>query len=367
MRINYISNLPLDEVSGGWSGINFRIYQELTKHFEVNYVGPINPDSFFLEKGISKFKRLTGSKGSFHFFSERRLKKIKELVKGQLKEGHYNFFFGQTPWIGCDFSTPYGTYMDAAFPTYMEVYSDVNSFLDSDLDRINKKEEEWLGRAKHLFMGSNWAWEEMNKYYTIDNSKKRIVKVGGNISLPSEDKYRNETILLFISLNFERKGGYTCVKIFEEFRKIYPEAELFIIGQKPPEEVLGKAGVKYQGLLDKNNPEDLNKFISILERAFFLIHPTVMDTMGAVIIEAGYFGCPTLAPDSFGIPDLLLDGKTGILIENVNDPQLYLKELLFYKHNQEPYLKMRDTAMTYCQMELTYSKVVSKIVDEINP
>src|SRR5690606_30141521 len=110
-----------------------------------------------------------------------------------------------------------------------------------------------------------------------------------------------------------KKGGYVCVKAFEIIRQKNPSAQLIIIGQQPPQEVVQHEGITYAGLLDKNNPADLNYFQGILEKTFFLIHPTTMDTMGAVIIEAGYYGCPTIAPKSFGIPELIHNNDTGIV------------------------------------------------------
>ena len=43
--VNYISNLDLSQRTGGWSGVNASLREELGKHFEVNEVGPINPGS----------------------------------------------------------------------------------------------------------------------------------------------------------------------------------------------------------------------------------------------------------------------------------------------------------------------------------
>jgi glycosyltransferase involved in cell wall biosynthesis len=46
-----------------------------------------------------------------------------------------------------------------------------------------------------------------------------------------------------------------------------------------------------------------------------------MDATPQVIIEAAYYGCPTIAPSSFAIPELIEDGRTGYLVQAPPDPE----------------------------------------------
>src|SRR5690606_25571477 len=103
---------------------------------------------------------------------------------------------------------------------------------------------------------------------------------------PEADTFTGNLNFLFISLNFEKKGGLVCVKVFEEIKKIYPKSTLTIIGQRPPTDIVIKPGIIYAGLLRKTVFEEHEKFRQILSNTFLLIHPTEMDTMGAVLIEA---------------------------------------------------------------------------------
>ena len=115
MKINFITNQDINSISGGWSGISYNVHDQLQKHYTTNYIESIYPSSSIIEKSFSKLFRVLGERGNFHFFSERRLEKIKNEVNNYLSASDYNYFFGQTPWIKIHRDTPYGVYKDADF------------------------------------------------------------------------------------------------------------------------------------------------------------------------------------------------------------------------------------------------------------
>lgn len=357
MRLNYITNLPLDQTSGGWSGINNRVYKELIRYFEANYVGPVSPEVLLTEKVISKVRRIFGLRGNFYFYSNSRLEKISRLVADKLNEVQFNFFFGQTPWILCNFSEPYFVYMDADFKTYLNIFSHPGEFLRKDIMRIQDMERKWLQGAARIFVGSQWAWDQMKGVYDLCESKKKVVFLGGNIAVPSEDLFGGGLKFLFISLDFKGKGGHICFDVFKKIKATYSEAELFIIGEKPPENILEFKGVNYVGILNKNIDKDRATFINILSKSFFLIHPTKMDTMGAVIVEAGYYGCPAIAPKSFGIPELIVDNETGFLIDCPQEVDVYYQKIVRMIENRSAYLEMRRKVRQLNTNERTYDRM----------
>lgn len=363
--INFITNQDINTTSGGWSGINVNIFHELSNYLKVNYIGPINPRMNPIEKLESKMLRTIGLQGNFSFFSEKRLNIISERINSQVKKADYNFFFGQTPWINYNSNVPYGVYMDADFKTYLDIYSTSEKFRIKDIKMICKKEEKWLNGASDIFVGSQWAWDRMMENYDLDVSKKTIVHTGGNVEIPLVDSFGGGLNFLFISLNFEKKGGFVCVKAFSEIQKAYPQATLTIIGQKPPPEILTKAGIVYAGLLRKTVPEELVKFKQILSNTFLLIHPTEMDTMGAVLIEAGYFGCPSIAPRRFGIPELIIENKTGMLLEipfEAKDIASKIHELI---ENNDLYSQMRIDVRKDTVSRLSWSAIGIILKDKI--
>lgn len=364
--INYITTESVQSSSGGWSGINLRLYQELKKNHEINYIGPVNPSSNPFEKFYSKIRRITGKKGDFHFYSENRLRKIAEIVESRReKNATYNFFFGNTPWLKINPEAPYGVYLDASFPTYLNLYSKPEAFDESDIKRISDQERYWLKNATHLFFGSNWAREEAFKHLDFTHKNSHVVCTGGNVPIPCNDNFEGNFNFLFISLNFHKKGGVLCWEAFKDLRESFPSARLQVIGEQPPQNILDTPGVHYLGKLDKNNPEDLRLLTETLSKAFFLIHPTTMDTMGAVIVEAGYYGCPSIAPKSFGIPDLIKDKETGILLDLPLKKEQISEEIIFYLQNHQRYQEMRTKVRKFTMQNYSWNAIGEKISQTI--
>jgi glycosyltransferase involved in cell wall biosynthesis len=366
LRINFISNLGLDEKSGGWSGINVALLQELTTHFDVRFVGPINPPSDYPAKIVSKFKRVNGRAGSFHFFSDRRLQRIAKLVADSVDvTADCDFFHGATPWILFKSARPYFLYLDTCFSTYVKVYHDALEFQPDDLDRIFRMEADWLQRATQVFFGTSWAMEQALADYPLVQGDFRVVGAAGSMVPPAEDLYAGGMNFLFVALDFVKKGGAICVEAFQRAHSQFPEASLTVVGERPPLEVLAIPGVYYAGFLRKSIPAELDQLAKLYSSAFFLVHPTSADIQPLVISEAAYFGCPTIAANSFGIPELVTDGVNGFLVDPPLTSEAFADRMLALCNDRRAYLAMRYSARSYAVRNLTWQAVGNRIAAAI--
>ena len=314
-RANYVTNLSLASVSGGWSGFNAAIYENLQPFFDLAYVGPIDPPVDRRAKIVSKLRRVLGSRGDFHFFSRRRLEAIRDQVEQRLtSDAACSFFHGSTPWVYVRPITPYACFLDVCFATYVDIYHDARQFRLPDLQRLYAAEAEWLSRARRVFFSSEWALRETAQRYSLPTDQFRVAGLGGYVDMPVEEPAATDDLFLFVALDFERKGGRACCDAFRLVRRQWRDARLRIIGARPPADVLREPGIEYVGLLRKSNPAERQLLQQSFAQAVALVHPTTMDATPQVIIEAGYYGCPTIAPASFAIPELIDNGRTGFLV-----------------------------------------------------
>lgn len=365
MNIDFVSNLDLNDTSGGWNGINYQMFSNLEKRCAISYVGPINPPILYNEKIYSKLLRLCNQRGPYYFFSSRRLKRIADEITGANLKGDFVFFFGATPWIGYKIAKPYAVYLDVCFPRYLELYLRGQKFSKSDISRIADLESKFLSDAKYIFWGSAWAYKEACEIYRKDFRQSVITSTGGHIPLPASYKKGWKNNLLFISLNFEKKGGWLAFKAYKLLKNSIPDLTFTIIGEAPPKKVLDEEGVLYIGYLNKENESDVKMLISVIENSFFLIHPTVMDTMGAVIVEAGYYGLPTIAPNNFGIPDIISNEKTGILVDLPLTPEKFADKLLRYHCDAERYEEMREAVFLFTRQYRSWEAIANQILTTI--
>ena len=170
---------------------------------------------------------------------------------------------------------------------------------------------------------------------------------------------------VFVALDFQGKGGDICVDAFRLVRKKFPHATLRIVGAPPPPGVLEGAGVVYEGFLRKSVPAELMRLQAIFSSAFALVHPTVKDATPQVIVEAQYFGCPTIAPRSFGIPEMIVDGVTGCLADAPPTIQGIADRMLWLCLNPIEYGNLRRAARARSLNDSTWEKVGDRMAAEL--
>ncbi len=133
--INFISNLPHDLRSGGFSAMNAAALAALRTAHDVQYTGPINPRVVTWQKAVSKALRVAGAPGDFYFFSRRRLNTIAREVEAQCGgEATLDFFHGFTPWIHTKPGRPYIAWSDCTFHDYIDIFHRRGTFRTSDLE-----------------------------------------------------------------------------------------------------------------------------------------------------------------------------------------------------------------------------------------
>lgn len=364
--INFVTNQSLANTSGGWSGISANVHNEMSRRFPVTYVGPIEPPIPFVPKLLSKVVRKAGGRGRLPVFGPTRLAAIERAWRaGRDPDAAFDLFHAATPWVLCRPDVPYGAYVDATFRMYMEIYSTPNTFSPSDIEAIAAREKSWMRGAAALFFGSAWVRDFAIEEHELDPERTHVSWVGGNVPIPHRDAFAGGHTFLFISLNFEKKGGRIAADALQIVRQSVPEAELLVLGQAPPKDVMDRPGVRYGGMLRKTSPKELAEFVAHLATARGLVHPTSMDTMGAVLIEAGYFGCPSIATRRFGIPELVKHRETGYLLDTPISVSEASAHMLALCADSSAYAEMRKKVRADMINRLTWNAFGDRVAATI--
>lgn len=149
--------------------------------------------------------------------------------------------------------------------------------------------------------------------YQCDRQRVRTVHIGANIDIvPCETtlaRYSADHVL-FVGVDWERKGGPALVKAFTEVARANPAARLTIIGCSPkvshPQiDVVGKV------------PRD--RVAPYFKAASVFCMPSVIEPLGIAVVEASLFRLPVIATQIRGFQETVSDGETGILVPP-NDP-----------------------------------------------
>ena len=113
------------------------------------------------------------------------------------------------------------------------------------------------------------------------------------------------------------KGIHHLIRAFKEAALRHPTARLVIAGQGREEE-------KLKALARELNLQQQVIFAGHLEQSVLaayikasraLILPSLTEGLGRVAIEAQFLGKPVIASRVGGIPEIIADGETGLLVE----------------------------------------------------
>lgn len=340
--INFVSNLPRNLRSGGFSGLNAAAFAAIRKMEDVNYAGPIDPPVLLSQKVRSKLLRMAGSRGDFFYFSQQRLEAIADAVRARCRpEARFDFFHGFTPWVLTRPPRPYIAWSDCSFSDYIDVYHRREQFRHEDLERIEHAEAAWLKNACGVFFTSDWAAQRAVRRYVLDASRVGVVGIFGEIAVPARDAYAGAKEFAFISTNFEAKGGPVVLAALREVRKRHPDASLVVVGDQP-RAITSEPGVQFTGFLRKEFPDENRRLQYILGRARALVHPTKSDIAPLLIVEAGYFGCPVISSKRFAIPELVDDRRTGLLLDDPSQVNAVVGAMSWMLEHEDEYQRMRE-------------------------
>ena len=352
MLINFISHLPQDLRSGGFSAMNAAACAAIGKAHTVNYAGPIWPPHLMRQKVASKALRMARLPGDYFTYSKQRLRTIAGLVDEACKaEADLDFFHGFTAWIETRPQRPYMAWSDCSFRDYITLYHQRANFRAADLARIERSEAAWLQGAAAIGFTSAWAAGRATTDYALDPTRVHVVGIFGETEWPDADAWKGGQQFAFVSTDFAAKGGQNVLAAYRALRERHPEASLVIVGDAPAD-LRAEPGVEIAGFLRKEDPEQNQRLRSILAESRAVVHPTRSDIAPLLLVEAGYFGCPVISTRRFAIPEIVDDDVTGMLLDDPQDVSAIAAAMAAMLDMAEgAYLAMRRAAWLKCREE----------------
>jgi glycosyltransferase involved in cell wall biosynthesis len=206
--------------------------------------------------------------------------------------------------------------IDATFSLVVDYYSEY-----SGLSAVSIKEGNWIERAalkksSVIICTSQWARQSAMDSYGIDEAKLSIIPFGANIeNIPSAEEIKakknsGRCQLLFLGVDWERKGGSIAFDTLCELDKIGVAAELVVCGCTPPAHYTHKA-MRIIPFLDKTAAADMKKLYELFSLTDFLLLPTRAEGFGIVFCEANAFGVPAITSDTGGVSGAVTNGENG--------------------------------------------------------
>lgn len=230
-----------------------------------------------------------------------------------------------------------------------------------------------LLKSKMLVYSSHWAADSALKSYNASADKVKVIPFGANIdNVPTHGEITaklkpSRWKLLFVGVNWERKGGIIAYETLLSLLDRGIDAELTIVGCNPPENVKHER-VKVIPFLNKNIPDQRDRFNQLFLESHFFVFPTRADCSPIVTCEANAFGLPIVTSDVGGLPTIIKNGVNGFslpftapgkdyadaIAENIKDFQQYEKLVLSCRQEYDTRLNWNTWAEQLLQVIKTH-------------
>jgi glycosyltransferase involved in cell wall biosynthesis len=374
MKISYIT--LYDELNiHKWSGSGYYIAKTLIEqNAELDFIGTKNVKVDPLSKLKTYYYRAINKKYNFKR-SIAYTKRFAEICKMSLKENTDIIFSpGSIALSELETNIPKVFYTDATFQGLIDFYETYTNLSKEMIQEGHYLETKALESCALAIYSSEWAAKSAIDYYHIAPEKVKVVPFGANIESNRNladiktivsNRSRKECTLLFIGVDWERKGGDLAVKVAGELNRQGLKTKLHVVGIRNLDESNLPDFVINHGFISKANEEGREKIDKLLAESHFLIVPSKAEAFGIVFCEASSFGLPSLSTNVGGITSAIRDDINGKTFSPDKDEKAYAQFILDRFHNFSDYESLAYSSFHEFEDRLNWKVSGAKIMNHL--
>jgi glycosyltransferase involved in cell wall biosynthesis len=360
-----------------WSGITVHMAQALEKYCgDVSYLGPI----------VVPEKRIIGR--LIHEVSKRLLKRNVAFDRINIVAKKHGRVAGQRlagrtfDLIVAPIGTPEIAFLKTDIPimivegatfsllnNYYPQYSNLLYWAERQAYSIEQMAYE---KASILIFPSEWAARSAIEDNHVEKQKVHVVPHGANLEqIPPKEivdkkKKSDHCRLLFVGMNWERKGGDIAFETLLSLEEMGVQAELFVCGSVPPQRFVHER-MTIIPYLDKSNEKERRSLEQLYTSSDFLLVPTRQECYGLVFCEASAYGLPSITTNTGGVRGAVRDGENGFTLPLDARGAQFAKVIAEIYHDEQRYAELvrssRATFEKYLNWDV-WGITVKKIINE---
>lgn len=321
-RIGYLTTTnPEDRRS--WSGIHFAMLQELRNRYkEVVVLGPLDGGKPLQRGRIrNKISRMIGGRG-FDYSHSRALAEHYALqAEAKIDEVRPDILIApsaSTVLSALKTNIPYILLSDTVFGNMVNYYPAYSQLSANSLIQSRETENLAIQHARFSVFPSHWATDGAIEKHGADPSRVKMIPFGANfLNFPAKEialkeKPKDRLRLLFLGVDWERKGGPLVLETFRMLRQQGISCALTIVGVTP--KIEADPDITIIPFINKNDPEGEGKIQSLLLEHHFLFLPSKAECYGIVFCEAASCGTPSLTRRTGGIEGAVVHNQNGLVL-----------------------------------------------------
>lgn len=374
MRIAFVDIYDANSVRT-WSGTPYHMYQGLLgSGEEVEPIFPLRrrfPVSTIAKKFFFKARSMTYLVDHEPAMRRRYAAEIGRRLNGSA--GGVILSRSSIPLSFLDSDLPMTFWTDATFAGMVGFYDEFSTLPPSNIVHGHQYEKAALDRCAMAFYSNEWAAKNAIEAYGVAPEKVAVIPYGANVDhalgeadIRSAIKARPTRCinLIFIGVDWKRKGGSIAVDAVKALNEAGVNAKLTIIGAKLPEGTILPDCVEYIPFLDKSVPEQRHMFEEKLLQSHFMVLPTRAECAAEVFSEAFAYGVPAIAPDVGGVSTLVTE-RSGILLPADAGANDYASAVVALSERRKDYTALALSAFDEYRQRLNWDVATKAIVSRL--
>jgi glycosyltransferase involved in cell wall biosynthesis len=307
-----------------WSGLVYYIAHALEKYCgEVVHLGPLSPSKEMLVgKVINKTSQAFLKKKFRYHYSFLVATSYAKIAAQRLAGQSFDVIVapaGDTEIAFLETDIPIVLVGDSTYGLLFDYYPLNSQLLKRSTYEMNTIQALALKKASAVIYSSAWAARSAIEDYGADPAKVHVVPFGANLDesplrqVVLARKLSDRCRLLFLGVEWVRKGGDIAFETLLKLEELGIEAELIVCGCTPPK-AFAHEHMRVIPFLDKNDEGQRKELERLFVMCDFLLVPTRADCSPLVFCEANAFGLPVITTSTGGVPEVVRDGENGFLL-----------------------------------------------------
>lgn len=165
--------------------------------------------------------------------------------------------------------------------------------------------------AKRWLLDHRWGRPE--QLVTVYNGVAGVPRLGSGREIRRALGIADDALVVtMLSILREAKGHDLGIAAIVGLRERFPNVHLLIVGDGPARATLSALAEAHPGVVTLAGHRD--DVMEVLDAADMLLHPSRIDAFPGALLEAMAAGLPVVATAVGGIPEIVEDGVTGVLV-----------------------------------------------------
>lgn len=198
--------------------------------------------------------------------------------------------------------------------------------------------------------------------YDLPEERALVVPFGANLvpgdrhppAIPADPPSRTDLRLTITAVDPDRKQVALAIQATRVLRDRGWNALLAVIGPRPRGAV-ADASARFMGLLDPSSASHLAAHRQAIAESHLCLQPSLGEAYGIAPIESAAFGKPAIVADVGGLPFVVRDGETGVVVPRSVDAAGLADAIESIARDPDRYRRMSEAAHARHQRELNWS------------